>query len=421
MATLDSVPTLLAQLHGRSRVQQAAAARALSELAQTDPGCTAIAAAGGAAALAAAVRSSGSTAVQQHALKAVLQFGIHGIEQQASVAASGAIPTLVQLMRRPGDLQSMAAGAICWLTCGQSSKECCDAVVAAGGTAAIISALQSSTHSIRRNAARTANNLAMDGFDADLLAAGVLPPLVALLTSSDAVERLDATTAIADLVQTARCSSAAVEAGVMPLLLAQLHSGCGSLQQNAVRALLNMLRHDLSARQAFMEQPGGLAALIGLLGGSSSSSSSEGGPASGGSSNGTEGELELCVCGALRNLAASGRQACASIVQAGGIPPLVSLLLTCADEGARQHALMALVCATAHTPCRSELLAAGAVPALRRILKRSTNSAHRALAAALGQLLCIPAAPAGGATDPDMSEAAALVESMAAKAMAALH
>lgn len=130
MATADNVPVLLARLRGRSKVQQAAAARALSELASTIPGCQAIAAAGGAAALAEAVRSSGSAAVQQHAATAIWRLVLIGGEQQAAaitapVVATGVVPTLLQLMRQPGALGEEAARALFALTalCLQVSLE----------------------------------------------------------------------------------------------------------------------------------------------------------------------------------------------------------------------------------------------------------------------------------------------------------
>ncbi len=153
MATLDDVPALLARLRSRSRVQQAAAARALSELAgKGADGCSAIAAAGGISVLAEALRSS-TAAVQQHAAMALMQLPFSSAEQRAAVAASGVIKTMAQLMQQPGAVGEAAAGTMCCLLADMEAAQPCAAFIAAGGLPALVSVLKHGTPGAQHSAA----------------------------------------------------------------------------------------------------------------------------------------------------------------------------------------------------------------------------------------------------------------------------
>ncbi len=425
MASTGNVVTLLGQLRGRSKVQQVVAARALNECARTDAGCAAIAAAGGAAALAQAVISSGSSiAVQEHACLALLQVLVYVAEARAAVVACGAIPRLVQLMGQPGQLGEAAAGVICYLTKDASSSGWGADILAAGGVPALVSALQSGPQATRHGAAMAVGDLTVyscgQGSTATsstrlaFVVAGAVPPLVAALAGGSTATQIAALSAFINLVSEPKGAAAAVAAGAVPLLAQRLLSSSAKVQTLAAWAVQNMLGSAHSARQAFLNDANALSNLVSLV---SSVSSSRGLSSNSNSGNSIAACTQEYGCGALRNLASTGPRACASIVEAGAIPSLARLLLTCtADSRALMFALVTLVCLSVHTPCCSAMLAAGLLLALQRVLLRPRDDLWD-MAAALVQLLSSPAAQAGdGSPDPKAAEAAKFLRKTAADA-----
>ena len=346
MATPADVPALLGRLRGRSKVQQSVAARALSELAGSSiAGCNAIAAAAGTAALAQAVLNSGSsTAVQEHTCLALLEVLVCIAEERGAVAACGAIPRLVQLMTQPGQLGEAAAGVVCCMVAGRDCAAWREDVVAAGGVPALVSVLQNGTEGSRHTAALVLRHLSGDSSNqAAFLAAGAVPSLVELLVGGSGERQAAVLHALMSLTSEPMGAAAAVTAGAVPLLLQKLQiSGAGTeaLTVAAIVILRDMSGQTVSARHVLLEHPNAVPSLISLLSSvsghdESNSSSSSSGGSSGGSGEGSSmsgnGVVQQCASGVLCNLATIGPQACASIVEAGAIPTLTRLLLTCAD------------------------------------------------------------------------------------------
>ena len=382
MTTLDSVPTLLAQLRGRSKVQQAVAARELSKLSGSVEGSGAIAAARGIAALAVAVRSSDSAAVQQHALAALSNLAASGPEQGAAIAATGVVHTLVQLMRHPGSVGEAAADAVWGLTISDQGAS----VASAGGIPALVWVLGRGTQRAQLWAAHAVRNMARENseeFGLALVAAGALPPCVAMLTGGSAEGQEAAFNAIINLMVEEQGAIAAVAARAVPAMAAHLQGGPAKLQALTAWAIQNLLAWVPAARQLWLEQPGALNSLIGLLSSGSSITS--------GNNNSHDfADRMQNAAGALYNMACGGSQVCGAIVAAEGIPPLVQLLLSSQDDETVRLAVQALSRLLVHVPCRAALLEAGALPAVQQVQQHARQPGTRETATNLLQMLTAP-------------------------------
>ncbi len=453
MATLDDVPALLARLRSRGKVQQAAAAKALSEIARRgDDGCAAIAAAGGTAALAEALCSSSTAAVQQHAITALKVVSLSSAEQRAALRASGVVATMAQLLRQPGAVGEAAAGAMCCLTAKDGALEECAAFAAAGGISALIWALEHGTQAAQHAGILTMLFIANQDrcYATALAAAGAVPPLVSLLSRGDADQQRNALLALTNIALVPPGAAAAVQTGAVPALAERLCSADPGVQGQAACALENIAAHSGSA---ILEHPEALGTLVSLLGGSQGTSGSSSNSAQGrrsedsgsGSSSGCSsssnwvlslaGSDSITFCrpvvsvvkhaaGALHNLAGTGRQACLAVLAAGAVPPLVHLLHCQHDQDALQYAVGALENLLRFTDCRSQLPAALAVAALQHIQQGSTRQEVREMAGVLLQQLTDPVEAVGGAMSASQqaaiaSDAAAADEVAAAPAAAA--
>ena len=401
MLASGGVTELIARLRSRSKVQQAAAARALGDLSRSANGCASIAMMGGTAALVEAVRNGGSAAVQQHALAALTGLAGSSAEEREAIAAMGVIPTLVQLLRQPGALAEEAVGVVCNLAAHDQTSERCMAIAAAGGIPALVTLLllllllllHSGTEGGRVNAARAICNMGRYEGSRACVAAGALPPLVALAARGSAEQQAIAMAAIGNLGMEAECSAAAVEAGVMPLLVTWLQSGSSEAQKGAAWVLQELMYQGAAARQAFLEQPGGLASLLSLLNHPTNhvrlSGSSWGSDCSS--------ALPFAVA-ALLNLAQAGRHACEAMAAAGAVDSLAQLLQSCSETAAVENSVQALQKLSAFVPCRAALLSPGVLPVLKRVQDASESQDAAIAAAALQKLIASEPAGAAGST-----------------------
>ena len=378
-------------------MQQAQAARALSELSDSDPGCEAIAAAGGLHALVHAMRSSRSVAVRQHAATALARLAVTGAEDRSAIAATGIVPFLVQMLYEQEAAGEAAAFALYALTAGSSDREGrqqCAAIVAAGGVPALAAALRHGTNYAPGYAAAALSNVGRQGgaFAAQIVAAGAGPSLVALLTSGDDLKQGEAAAALANLALAPQHRAAIAEAGAVPLLVAQLSHSLTEVQTRAACALHNLSDGEQSTLQAVLEQPGVIHGLMRLLIVGSSSSS-------GGYSRSNTGSFstQAVAAGALNNLAEGGLEACQAITTVG-LEPLLQLLLTGDDPNAVQLGLQVLELISAHPQCRAEVVAAGAVPALQHLQQSGQEDVQQRAADLLHLLTSSPAEPASHQT-----------------------
>ncbi|KAL3162219.1 hypothetical protein ABBQ32_009923 [Trebouxia sp. C0010 RCD-2024] len=203
-----------------------------------------------------------------------------------------------------------------------------DAIIAAGVVPPLVAMLRLDQPMVQQDAAAALHNLAKDSQQSrdPIIAAGALPPLVALLRSDQPAAQQDAAGALHDLAaDSQQHRDAIIEAGAVPLLFAMLRSDQPAAQQTAADALHKLAQacKSLSAERGRHHCSRRCAPLVALL--RSDQPAVQGGAA-----------------GALVNLAASSQQNRNAIMTAGAVPPLVAMLR--ADQPAAQQSVADALC-----------------------------------------------------------------------------
>ncbi|CAL1142550.1 unnamed protein product, partial [Cladocopium goreaui] len=226
------------------------------------------------------------------------------------------------------------------------------AIVAAGGIPPLIALVTSGSDSAKENAVYALANLAWnDENKAAIAAAGGIPPLVALITSGSDSAKKYAAGALANLTGNSQNEAAIAAAGGIPPLVALITRGSDSAKEHAARALRNLAVNDQNG--AAIAAAGGIPPLVALI------------------TSGSDSAKEHAAR-ALGNLAVNDQNR-AAIVAAGGIPPLVALI-TSGSDSAKERAAGAAIAA------------AGGIPPLVTLITSGSDSAKVYAAAALGNL-----------------------------------
>ncbi|CAE7246864.1 VAC8 [Symbiodinium sp. CCMP2592] len=245
-------------------------------------------------------------------------------------------------------------------------------IAAAGGIPALVDLLTSSTPDAQRHAASALWNLAVDDDNKISIAeAGAIPPLVALLTHGTMNAQKNATGALSELVVEADNKSSIAVAGAIPPLVELLSSSNPEVQAAAASTLYELAEDDNN--KSAIAEAGGIPQLLNLLNNPS-----------------VQDEATL----ALAQLA-THEDGHALIAQAGGIPPLVQLLTasTTAVQATAATTIGNLMTAGVITETdivfvpgavpkaqanRVGFAAAGAIPPLIRLLNQKETAASAA-------------------------------------------
>ena len=356
MASPGDIPALVRQLRSKNRVQQAAAASALREIACYGPDAALqeIVAAGGIAPLAQLLRESSSAAVLEHAAS-VLPMLAAGNSDEVAAEMGGMLPTLLRLLARRGSVAACTANLLAGLAGG--SPELATAILAAGGLPALVSLLGSDkTEGERWMAAGALTNMSPHGpeFSAAVVAAGGLPPLIQMLGSHSALLQMAAAKALRNVAGYRAGAGAVAAAGAIPPLAHILRSDSSSvtLRSEAAWAIANLAEEADADTSAALVAAGVVAPIVALL-----SSIDE--------------AAHVAAASALRNVCSNGGPSCAAAVAAGAAPALVARLRS-PNDAVVQLAATAL----AHVAAFDEaaVLGAGAVEAAQQALARCQDS-----------------------------------------------
>lgn len=178
---MSSVRALIRRLRSPRRIEQRQAAEELASLASdgTDADRARMVAEGGIPALLDALRG-GFVPVQAVAALALASLVQGNDSAQAHSAAADAIPLLVELLSSPSADEPCVANAVFSLEMlAQGRPDCCAAIVAAGGHAALVRYCGSSDAVVRYDACIALHLLScQDSCRAPLAAAGAFQALV---------------------------------------------------------------------------------------------------------------------------------------------------------------------------------------------------------------------------------------------------
>ena len=343
-------------------MQQAAAAKALRDLAIYGPiKQRAIVVAGGIPLLAQLLRDSSSAAALEHAA-AVLAYLASSNGDDVAAETAGMLPILVRLLAQRGPVAEFTAALL-------------------GFTAA-----SSPEHA------------------ASILAAGAIPALVPLLSNGTGRETEAAATALSILICRCRieASAAIVAAGGLTAVVQTLGSHIAGLQNNAAQ----MLRGMAFSHGAAVAAAGAIPPLVAILRSSGSSAS-----------------LRSEAAWAIAKLAfEADADTSAALVAGGAVPPFVAMLSSGAEEA--QHAAAAMLCNLCCNgdPSCAAVVAAGAVPVLAACLSSPNETVVWNAAAALAHVAAFDEAAVvgAGASEAAQQALARCQESVAQQALSAL-
>ena len=203
--------------------------------------------------------------------------------------------------------------------------------------------------------------------DALIVAAGAIPPLVALVRNDSDDGKEVAACALANLAGSIGPDvlRQIVAAGAIPPLVALVRNGSDYGKKWAACALANLAIGDIAAQP--IADAGGIAALVELL--------------RDGSDDG-----KMRAAHALANLACNGDVAAQSIVDAGGIAALFELLRDGSDDGQKQAA-RALWNLTSNADAYDAMIAeAGAIEQLVELERNGSDDAKKNATEALRTL-----------------------------------
>lgn len=371
---MDSPSNILAlfrQLRGRSKVAQQAAARSLSALTNAPGGAAAILQSGADLSLLAARAQNGrGLAVRCNCLGTLTNLATTEAGR-AAVAAAGAIPVAVALLRASGDakLLEYASGPLRSLASGTDVH--LPAMVAAGAFEALAGVLQRSSHDAVLeevgvalcNATANARNPPAAAAAAACIAAAAHTELLRQLSrgglGAEAKSALAAATRA--LCYHAAGKAAVVEAGGVDVLARCLADDSTEVQVEAAGALMNLASGSSHFSGAVASHPRALPGLAALL-------------------CSPEQEVQASAGSAIGNILWNSPGSTGVLVAAGVLPGIVHLLQHSQDpEQLRRQAGNLAVLAAREPAARDAAVQAGAVAALQR-LSASANAAVRAAA-----------------------------------------
>ncbi|EHA8587725.1 U-box domain-containing protein 4 [Cocos nucifera] len=227
----------------------------------------------------------------------------HRSDFRALIGASGAIPTLIPLLRSTDPAtQENAVTALLNLSLEETNKV---PITAAGAIKPLVYALRTGTSVAKQNAACALLSLAMVEENRTTIGAcGAIPPLVSLLLHGSSRGKKDALTTLYKLCSARQNKERAVRAGVAGPLVGLVGERGGGTAEKAM-VVLGSLAAIPEGRAAVVEA-GGIPALVEAI---------EDGPGRG---------KEFAVLALLQLCAESARNR-ALLVREGAIPPLVAL------------------------------------------------------------------------------------------------
>ena len=293
---------------------------------------------------------------KKEAVCALANLALRNDQNNAAIAAAGAIPPLVALVTSRSDASKLeAARALRNLARNDQNTA---AIAAAGGIPPLVALVTSGSDSAKLEAAGALRNLAgNDQNQAAIAAAGGIPPLVALVTSGSDAAKEKAAGALGNLAANDQNEAAIAGAGAIPPLVGLVTSGSDASKLEAARALRNLAGNDQN--EAAIAGAGAIRPLVGLVTSGSDAS-------------------KLEAARALRNLA-TNEQNKAAIAAAGGIPPLVALV-TSGSDAAKEKAAGALRSLANNDQNNAAIVAAGGVQALQELAQEGKMLVHRQVA-----------------------------------------
>ncbi|KAG1667241.1 hypothetical protein FOA52_009806 [Chlamydomonas sp. UWO 241] len=286
-----------------------------------------------------------------------------------AIAAAGAIPPLVQLLRAGCSVvQLHAATSLANLALIADSQV---AIADAGAVPPLVKLLgPASSAEVQEAAAAALGNLAQQhagNFDT-IAAAGDVPLLVQLLgPGSSAKVQATAAVTLGNLALNAENVVTIAAAGAIPPLVLMLGPSCPALvQQHAAGALMRLATH--ADNQVTIAASGGIPPLVQLMGPGSSPLVQE--------------HVALALARLSQNAANQ-----AIIVAAGAIPPLVQLLGPGSSALVQQYAATALGRLALAADNQATIASAGAIPPLVQLTgPGSTTLVQQSAALALAAL-----------------------------------
>ena len=368
-----ALPSLTRLLKSSSVDVQRAAVSTLSNIAIDANGMAAVAAAGAVPPIVHLLNSKAAI-VQEEAATALKNLG-NVVANQASIAAAGAIPPLVLMLKsRSEAVQTAAAAALCNLTFSPAVQA---RVVSAGAVTPLAHLLKSRSAAVQGVAVRALSNLSHHpNSAAQISAAGAIDSLVPHLEAASPAALHDVVLIIlGNLTVVAACRAQLVAAGVVPHLVRLLSSGSEQQQRQASTYVGNLAAEDTGRLRVLAA--GAIEPLVKLL-----RSDSE--------------AVQLAAVTALMNLLAQGGNV--GIQQdklasySAAVAPLV-LLLRCKSEEARERAVRVLLTLTGLPGGHSRAIAAaGGIPPLFEILENGSEQVQL-LAVTLLHFIALEGAP----------------------------
>ena len=290
-------------------------------------------------------------------------------ENPGALVAAGAVELLVDAVSKGNDgAQLFAASTLARIAAASSEHQL--KIIAAGGIIPLVKLLRTGSNKAQEHAAYALAELSnQQVHQGPILKAGIVLPVVRLLRS-DVTEdaHLYAAEVVANLsVRNSRAQQAFHEAGAVPLLLAQLHSG--KSQTSIAKALTSLLSPSAEfgapANRDIQEEIAkgeGVALLLALLSGMSTAS-------------------QVAGAQALSHLARENESLQGIIAKAGAIPSLLALLKI-KHHDVRAHAASALAQLTRRNRENQDNLAkAGGTEQLVNLLSNSTSLRVQAMCA----------------------------------------
>ena len=183
------------------------------------------------------------------------------------------------------------------------------AIAAAGGIPALVALVTSSSKASKIQAASALGSLAFGNSQNKMAvaAAGGIPPLVAMVTNGSDSTKERAVAALVTLATDNAQNQVTIAAeGAIPPIVALVTNGSSSVKREAAHALTT-LASDNAQNKVSIAAEGGIPPLVALV------------------KHGSR-IAKLEAAKALRNLSDENKQNCAAIAAAGGVPPLAALM-----------------------------------------------------------------------------------------------
>ena len=338
-----------------------------------------------------------------------LSLAIDGTKQ-ATVLEDGGVAPLLAVLRTSGSLQrEQAAAALARLANGSAAAQA--AIAAEGGISPLLNIVEGvncregkETAAARVHAASAIASLARLAANRDtIIESGGITPLVALLNDGEDAAKTGAAAALAYLaVANASTPGAIAQSGAISPLVSLLTGEHGAAAQEAAAGALHALAHDADNRIAIAEA-GAIGHLVLLLGSVNPMTSefAEGALVRLSIENsnreliihklvgmlydkGSEAGGEEQAAAALANLASDSDANRDSIVEAGGIAPLLSLLESSSSTKAKERAIGAISQLASRRTIQKEIAKAGGIPLLASVILASQSNGKQEKGADIG-------------------------------------